>query len=94
MIFTTIGVLSGRRSFPSWVPDVIVFEEASQLCLDEFMRCIVRDERTGKTNRNNVPILAQHGIIHQILMVGDPMQLGTDVAASYNIQRKLFFFSR
>lgn len=92
MVFATVGVLGNRRSFPLWVPDVIVFEEASQINIDEFLRCIVRDVHTGKKNKKNQPILAQHGIVQQILMVGDPMQLITDITASYNVQRNFFFF--
>lgn len=94
MVFATVGILVNSRSFPTWVPDVLVVEEASQLNIDEFIRCVVRSPYTGRKNKRGVPILAQHGILYQILMIGDPMQLSTDVAASYNVQRNFFLFKK
>lgn len=59
--------------------------------IDEFMRCIIRDPFTGKHNKRGKQIMCRFGIITQIMMLGDPQQLVTDISASYNVQRKFYF---
>ena len=91
LIFTTLGVMVNRRSFPSCVPDVILYEEASQINMDDFIRSIVRDPFSGKKNKMGSDILVQHGVVRQIIQLGDTQQLVSDIHASYNATRKHFF---
>ncbi len=86
-----MGVMINKRAFPGWVPDVIAYEEASQINMDEFVRSVIRDPLTGKKNKKSgKAIEAQCGIVHQIIMLGDSQQLESDIRASYNVQRMFF----
>jgi hypothetical protein len=58
--------------------------------MDEFIRSIVRDPESGKLNKKAQPIIVQHGIIRQIIMLGDTQQLTSDIGASYNVHRKFY----
>lgn len=63
-----------QRAFPLCIPDVMVYEEASQININDFIRSIVRDNIMGK----------KIGMVNQIIILGDTQQLFSDIRASYN----------
>lgn len=88
-MFSTVGLFGLKKAFPAWIPDVIAFEEASQVCLDEFESVLIRERVSGR-NKNGDPVSACHGVVKQIICLGDTQQLVSDVSSSFNIDGIFF----